>query len=76
MPKVLLESVLVRLEKNAKMPNRGVVMLQRQRLSQVSCPIKLKVCHALCYWNKKCKCVFPLGGYDKLGQPVAKENSA
>jgi len=51
-------------------------MLQRQALFQVSCPIKLKVCHPICYWHKKDKCIFPPGGYDKSGQPVRKKNSA
>jgi len=30
----------------------------------VNCPLKLKVCHRICYWHKKDKCTFPSKGYD------------
>jgi len=51
-------------------------MLQVQTVSVTNCPIKLKVCHPLCYWHKKNKCTFPAEGYDERGQPVRKKNSA
>jgi len=39
-----------------------------------NCPIKLKVCHPLCYWYRKGRCIFPLGGYDKRGNPRGRKN--
>ena len=49
--------------------------MQRQAVSVANCPIKLKVCHPLCYWYKKGQCIFPPGGYDERGQRVRDPDS-
>jgi len=41
-----------------------------------NCPIKLKVCHPLCYWYRKGRCTFPPEGYDKRGNPRGRKNRA
>jgi hypothetical protein len=41
--------------------------------STANCPLKLKVCHPICYWHKKGNCTFPLEGYDERGRPVRKK---
>ena len=36
--------------------------------SVANCPIKLRVCHSLCYGDKKDRCAFPPEGNNKRGQ--------
>ena len=37
-----------------------------------SCPLKLKMCHPICYWYKKGHCIFPAEGYDERGRIIRK----
>ena len=49
---------------------------QQQAASTPSCPIRLKMCLPICYWNKQGKCKFPPQGYDKGGRVNRKKKVA
>ena len=57
-PDVLVKSTLI-----------GITVAGMNTVSSTAnCPLKLKVCHPICYWHKKGNCTFPPEGYDERGR--------